>query len=82
MKNTVKTADLTPGNIIYRVDVYEKNQIGNFKGYYPTFFAAEQEKEHEIFMPSLMEIVPHTQISMLTFINENDFLILDTYYFI
>lgn len=82
MKTTLKTTDLTPGKIVYRVDVYEKNQIGICKGYFDNYINALFECDHDIIVSELQDMQAHTQVTMI-FINANgDEVNVENYYFI
>ena len=78
----MKTTDFTPGKIIYRVDVYKKYQLGDFRGFFDTYLSALFESDHEKIVNEILDFQDHTQIS-LCFIEQNGKLtIQEIYYFI
>jgi hypothetical protein len=88
MKTTLKTVKnngetvLKPGNIIYRVDVYQKNQLGDFKGFFDNYMSALFETEHELIVSELQDMQPHSQISSIYIDELGNHEIIETYYFI
>lgn len=78
----MKTTDLTPDMIVYRVDVYPKNQLGTFKGYFENYMSALFESEHDIIVSELSDMQPHTQITMYYIDKNGEFNTIETYYFI
>jgi len=82
MKNTTKTSVKTPNSIMYRVDVYQKNQLGICKGYFDSYFSALFEAEHDFLVNELQDMQEHTQITMVHIdANENEINV-ENYYFI
>lgn len=63
MKKHKNNMDLTPGNIYYRVDVYNLNEIGICKGYFTTHFDALMQIEHDLMIENLNELKPNSQIT-------------------
>ena len=82
VKNDGTTAALIPGNIVYRVDVYQKNQIGDFRGFFDNYMSALFEAEHEIIVSELRDMEPHTQISAIYIDQNGNHDIIETYFFI
>jgi hypothetical protein len=82
MKNTQKTSEKTPGSILYRVDVYEKNQIGICKGYFNSYMIALFESEHDIIVSELVDMQAHTQITMVYIEPNGQETNVENYYFI
>jgi hypothetical protein len=82
MKNTQKTSEKTPGSILYRVDVYQKNQIGICKGYFNSYMNALFESEHDSIVSELHYMEPHTQITMVFIQPNGDEINVENYYFI
>jgi hypothetical protein len=78
----MKIDDLSPDKIVYRVDVYQKNQIGQFKGYYDTYMSALFETEHDVIVSELQDMQPHSQVTMYYVDKKGEMEILETYYFI
>lgn len=81
VKNNGETV-LTPGNIVYRVDVYQKNQLGDFKGFFENYMSALFESEHDVIVSELQDMQPHTQISAIYIDLNGQHETIETYYFI
>ena len=78
----MKTTDFTPGKIVYRVDVYKKYQLGDFRGFFDTYTSALFESDHNKIVNEILDFQDHTQIS-LCYIEQNGKLtIQEIYYFI
>lgn len=82
VKNNEKTVSLIPGTIVYRMDVYKKNQIGDYIRFFETYMSALFEAEHKIIVSELRDMQPHTQISVIYIDQNGNHDIIKTYYFI
>lgn len=78
----MKTTEFTPGKIVYRVDVYQKNQIGVFKGFFDNYMSALCESEHDLIVSELQDMQAHTQITMIYIEQDGEFTPNEIYYFI
>ena len=78
----MKINEFTPNQIVYRVDVYQKNQIGQFKGYFDTYMSALFETEHDLLVNELVDMQSNSQITMCYIDKNGECVNVENYYFV